>query len=700
MLNWIGQKNTMRAKSITKTYRNITVLMWVPFFDTNFGQEVFSTCPELNCHITHNRDAFNHSSAVVFHHINVRASDVPKERLPGQHFVFFLLESPYYASSSLFQQLGINFYTLTMNYRRDSDVHIPYGYFKPRNKPLPSSTWGNIRKEVASKRKLIVWFVSHCVTPSARESYVRQLQQHIAVDVYGSCGPSKCPRSDYKCFERVVKKNYKFYIAFENNVCTDYITEKYFERLNDLVVPIVFGRKIYEAVVPNNSFIAVDDFDNPEKLADYLKRLNEDDDQYFKYFEWRNHVDLFGVEHRLTNGFCNLCRKLQNQKEGWTVTPSKSAKDTMSWYMQKGICHDKYEATVCMVAFKQLARVAKLNSTGQKNNIRAKSIAKMYRNITILMWFSFFGTTLGQEVFSACPELNCHITHNRAAFNQSSAVVFHHRNVKASDVPKKRLPGQHFVLFLLHSPYYTSSELFQQLGTNFYTLTMNYRRDSDVHIPYGYFKQRNKPLASSTWENIRKEVASKRKPIVWFVSKCVTPSAREFYVRQLRKYIAVDVYGKCGLSKCPRSDRKCLEEVVKKNYKFYIAFENSVCTDYVTEKYFDRLNDLVVPIVFRRKIYEAVGPNNSFIAVDDFDNPEKLADYLKRLHQDDDEYLKYFEWRNHVDSFGVEHCLANGFCNLCRKLQDQKEASTVTPSKSAIDTVRWYMQEGTCQDKY
>ncbi|CDW53394.1 Alpha (1,3) fucosyltransferase C [Trichuris trichiura] len=344
--NWTGHTKPVKAVHVTKINRNITILMWVSFFGTKFDQKVLSICPDLNCRITNNRSELNSSSAVVFHDRNVYTSDLPEQRLPEQHFVFFLLESPYHTSTKAFQQLSTGFYTLTMNYRRDADVHFPFGFFKPKTKSLSPTFWKNLRKEVASKKKLIAWFVSNCQSPSAREFYVKQLQKHVPVDVYGQCGPFKCPRNNSYCFESVVRQNYKFYIAFENSVCVDYVTEKYFDRLNDLVVPIVFGRKIYEAIGPNNSFIAADDFKSPKELADYLKRLDKDVDQYLKYFEWMNHAESVGYKLRYETGFCKLCSKLQEQQKDWIATPSKTAKNLTAWYKKPGTCHPQYGKNV------------------------------------------------------------------------------------------------------------------------------------------------------------------------------------------------------------------------------------------------------------------------------------------------------------------------------------------------------------------
>lgn len=48
------------------------------------------------------------------------------------------------------------------------------------------------------------------------------------MDIYGSCGPLKCSRlNTKKCFQ-LLNQDYKFYLAFENSNCRDYITEKFY----------------------------------------------------------------------------------------------------------------------------------------------------------------------------------------------------------------------------------------------------------------------------------------------------------------------------------------------------------------------------------------------------------------------------------------------------------------------------------------
>ena len=63
---------------------------------------------------------------------------------------------------------------------------------------------------------------------------------------------------------------------------------------------------------------------------------------------------------------------------------------------------------------------------------------------------------------------------------------------------------------------------------------------------------------------------------VQFVSNCHSASKREAYVRELRRFIPIDIYGKCGEYKCAKEKGwQCYKEAEAK-YKFYLAFENAV----------------------------------------------------------------------------------------------------------------------------
>ncbi len=99
---------------------------------------------------------------------------------------------------------------------------------------------------------------------------------------------------------------------------------------------------------------------------------------------------------------------------------------------------------------------------------------------------------------------------------------------------------------------------------------MTYRQDSDLFVPYGKVLKCDKNLKT------KHKFDGKKKSIAWFVSNCKTGSKREVYVKELKKYIDVDIYGKCGDFNCSRKNESLCYEMIAKNYKFYLSFENSV----------------------------------------------------------------------------------------------------------------------------
>ncbi len=86
------------------------------------------------------------------------------------------------------------------------------------------------------------------------------------------------------------------------------------------------------------------------------------------------------------------------------------------------------------------------------------------------------------------------------------------------------------------------------------------------------------------------------------ISNCRGTSKRRKYIREMQKYEQIDVYGKCGKKVC--SDKyqhaktsNCRGKI-SNEYKFFLAFENSHCKDYITEKFFSTLKFNIIPVVF------------------------------------------------------------------------------------------------------
>ena len=218
---------------------------------------------------------------------------------------------------------------------------------------------------------------------------------------------------------------------------------------------------------------------------------------------------------------------------------------------------------------------------------------------------------------------------------------------------------------------------------------MTYRRDSDVSAPYGLFTQSSQP--SSSVKTIQDRVRDLPKPklVAWVVSNCKTPSKREDYVDELQKHIPVDIFGKCGTKNCPgkRTNSEC-GILLEGDYMFYLAFENSKCQDYVSEKFFATLEMDIVPIVMGGADYSAIAPRGSYIDANHYSSAQELAEELKRLSNAREEYLKFFSWKAKtevLDGYGQMGC------NLCKALHESR------PTKTYQDLGAWWIGGGDCQ---
>lgn len=153
---------------------------------------------------------------------------------------------------------------------------------------------------------------------------LRKALEPITIDQYGACGNLSCPGPDPNedvchgpelCYQHL-GKDYKFYFSFENSICPDYVTEKFFNALKYGMVPVVLGpgREFYERLAPPHSFIHVNDFDNVGDLADYLVFLDEHPRIYGKYLEWRTRFEV-DKELYFRSAWCQLCQKLYEAQD-------------------------------------------------------------------------------------------------------------------------------------------------------------------------------------------------------------------------------------------------------------------------------------------------------------------------------------------------------------------------------------------------
>ena len=312
-----------RTKPLGRFYGNDTkvILLFTLYFDdmpwgfVNEGDDDECQIGSKKCVVTYSRKDFWRSDAVVFHG---STSYMPTQRdlwkaarqKPiNQRWIWFMQENPVNADYNPSKLDGLINWTMT--YRSDSDIHYPYFSFRVL-KPIEKQPVLDYSK---GKTKLVAWAVSsHC--GRLREKVAWKLKEHIPVDVFGTCQwrfqqTATCKRRRASC--DAIMKQYKFYLAFENENCFQYITEKYFENaLQKGIVPIVMGGySIYNAAtsIPG-SYINILDFPSAKDLADYLIYLDKNRTAYNEYFKWKTTYKVYEP-----NWFCRICKKLHHRNE-------------------------------------------------------------------------------------------------------------------------------------------------------------------------------------------------------------------------------------------------------------------------------------------------------------------------------------------------------------------------------------------------
>lgn len=286
-------------------------------FQVLMDRASMNRCPVSDCLLTQERTlaALQNADAVIFNAPPLKLEDFPvdPQRRPEQRYIFLSPEPPVLFADDVEKFNRV--FNWTMSYKRDSDIPYLYGDIKPEKTTANSVTV----KTARGKTKLVAWFVSHCFTQSRREAYVEQLRKHIDTDVYGDCNKQmlRCSQnltthlSDDSCYE-MLERDYKFYLAFENSLCADYVTEKFFKILQRRVIPVVLGGADYSKIAPPHSYIDARRF-SPQGLAAYLKRLAANDTLYNHFFHWKDH---YSVKPRYPDmaekALCHLCEKLHS----------------------------------------------------------------------------------------------------------------------------------------------------------------------------------------------------------------------------------------------------------------------------------------------------------------------------------------------------------------------------------------------------
>ena len=221
----------------------------------------------------------------------IRAS-VPEHQL----WAYYNRESPY-NSINLIKKKFDGIFNLTMTPLRQSDVMTKYGYYRKR-RITNNANDGDFIKVItddfstAKRNRSLVWVSSHCNIQ--RDVLIAALSRYVNIDIYGKCARKfkqyqrvdTCVRFASECEQKL--RRYKFGIAFENSLCQDYVTEKYWDAIYRGSIPVVHGGSRYDAklVIPG-SFIDAKSFKSVRDLAMHLQHVSTNRDAYLQYHRWR-----------------------------------------------------------------------------------------------------------------------------------------------------------------------------------------------------------------------------------------------------------------------------------------------------------------------------------------------------------------------------------------------------------------------------
>ena len=375
----VVEHTPLNKQNETRIQKKLHILIWMP---KPLVGDLRCSNP-IPCVYTNDHSLYNESDAVVIDTRNVQRLNpidrLPLFRPPKQHWIGYLREAPQ-RNLTLRGKPYETWFNWTITYSMNGDVVIPIGMCLPTRDMVakdPSSITNVIRrvygksadsmpwikrpaKEIyvpqnyaKRKTRLACWVVSNCRTPGLRERYVAELKLHLDITIFGKCVGEGINKTGGSKFFSDLLKTHKFYLAFENSLCTDYITEKVFARMASNILPIVLGGADYTAHLPPHSYINVKDYSSPQKLAKYLHELDKNDTLYNEYYAWKKNYSCF-VGTRGVTLQCELCRMMNENRNKVNAIP-----DINTFWSGKNNCipaEDYYKDIASDILGKQILK--------------------------------------------------------------------------------------------------------------------------------------------------------------------------------------------------------------------------------------------------------------------------------------------------------------------------------------------------------
>ncbi|XP_048250640.1 alpha-(1,3)-fucosyltransferase 10-like isoform X2 [Haliotis rufescens] len=322
------------------------ILSWHPLGGV---QDVSIICGLRKCLMVKDHEEWKKHDymGILFYGTDFGSEGLPVPRKPGHLWSVLHEESPKNNDWLFSAKSAMSIFNLTATFKRQSHYSFPTMWL-PDERALTDTQY---MVSIAEKNRLrreglapVVFVHMDCHTASDRSHYMRLLNQFIKIDSYSDCEHNKDFPSNNLTFKTLkgmgpmmsdgffkLIAQYKFAFAFENAVCDDYITEKFWRPLRLGVVPIAFGSsKIKDMAPTDHAIIDIRDYQSVREVADLITSLDSNDVEYMKFLDfkqtgvtnpvlkeelrkrdWGNGKPIRSYFH----GFqCFLCNKLHDMK--------------------------------------------------------------------------------------------------------------------------------------------------------------------------------------------------------------------------------------------------------------------------------------------------------------------------------------------------------------------------------------------------
>jgi hypothetical protein len=208
---------------------------------------------------------------------------------------------------------------------------------------------------------------------------------------------------------------------------------------------------------------------------------------------------------------------------------------------------------------------------------------------------------------------------SEATRSDTDAYLVHFRRKEGIEAVPHEAPAL-IVAVSLESP---QNEVYQQPHTH----TMGYFWDAEVFSTYAW------AIADHATEFV--PLADRRAGLLWVASNCIP--WRTMAVRQLMTHVSVDSFGQC----LKNQDREVQTDDWPR-YLFHLAWENSLCEDYITEKFWRPFRAGAVPVYMgAANALDYAPTTHSVIPLRAFRHISAFVDVLQLL-QADPELTRYY----------------------------------------------------------